>query len=547
MNNTVLDNIDKKSEVISAIDNIDSTIMESEIDTCLAISKSYDKMLFIEEYYNGEFINEFSIFQEGKIMDDVKQQGKGMSTFKKIISFIPRLIKALIKSVKSKLNINDNINKLIKNEKKIDKYKKVMILSSIGVPLIGNIAHNAISKRKENKKIVDGYVKTINEYKSKEEDYQNRIKEIENKVYQLSKIIQMFGKTVNSDIVTKADYHDFDKMYSTLVDECKEFKSNHDKIIHDNTNLKNENRKLDNENRRLKAENIKTNRAYKDEFNFNNVLSDNYNKLKNDMEVYVSLFEKIANKVIIDGDDSSAYWLIREICKTDMNNNDVSDKIIDTMKNAVTDTIAEHNNEYQIQIDEYDKIVQIVSNTHPKISSNVTIDKRTLLSYDVERNEFITHFDTKQCINLINNITDLLDVVCGIYKNKSGGSNNLKTSAFTFFDYIVKAIAITPYTTSNITLKQFLEQVKFLKYECVDNLNKSLEIFESIDINSVQMDSDAKDVFEKINRILPSIISITHSYIRSINLIINEYITIFGKNELSNIVIQPINYHVDQK
>lgn len=230
-----------------------------------------------------------------------------------------------------------------------------------------------------------------------------------------------------------------------------------------------------------------------------------------------------------------------------MNNNDVSDKIIDTMKNAVTDTIAEHNNEYQIQIDEYNKIVQIIGNTHPKISSNVTIDKQTLLSYDVERNEFITHFDTKQCINLISNITDIIDVICRIYQNKSGGSNNLRTSVSTFFDYTVKAIAITPYTTSNITLKQFLEQVKFLKYECVDNLNKSLEIFESIDINSVQMDSDLKDVFEKINRIPPSIISITHSYIRSINLIINEYTTIFGKNELSNIVIQPITYHVDQK
>lgn len=174
-----------------------------------------------------------------------------------------------------------------------------MILSAIGVPLIGNITHNAISKRKENKKIVDSYVKTINEYKSKEYDYQNRIKEIENKVYQLSKIIQMFGRTVNSDIVTKADYHDFDKMYSALVDECKEFKSNHDKIIHDNIALENENRKLDNENRRLKAENIKTNRAYKDEVNFNNILSNNYNKLKTTWRYMYHYLRKLPIRLLL--------------------------------------------------------------------------------------------------------------------------------------------------------------------------------------------------------------------------------------------------------
>lgn len=61
-------------------------------------------------------------------MDDVKQQGKGMSTFKKIISFIPRLIKALIKSIKSKLsskNDDDSINNIIdidRIRKSIDRF-----------------------------------------------------------------------------------------------------------------------------------------------------------------------------------------------------------------------------------------------------------------------------------------------------------------------------------------------------------------------------------------------------------------------------------------
>lgn len=111
------------SEVLSAIDIIDSTIMETEANVCLAIADSYDKMLMIEEHYNGEDMNEFTIFQEGKIMDDVKEQGKGQSTFMKILSFIPRLFISLFRALTGKLGsiASNNIPAIQKKKDRINK------------------------------------------------------------------------------------------------------------------------------------------------------------------------------------------------------------------------------------------------------------------------------------------------------------------------------------------------------------------------------------------------------------------------------------------
>lgn len=92
-------------EILNAIDDIDTVVTESEISTCEALLNSYDKMNSIMEYYEGDDINAFTIFQEG-VVDDVKKEmketGKGKSTVMKILSALPRLIMALVHAFKKR-------------------------------------------------------------------------------------------------------------------------------------------------------------------------------------------------------------------------------------------------------------------------------------------------------------------------------------------------------------------------------------------------------------------------------------------------------------
>ena len=118
------------SEVLDAIDNVNSITLESEIDTCESLLNSYDKMLIIEENYNGNDINDFKIFQEGfgdDVKGEMKESGKNMGTLMKILTALPRFIIAIVKSIKNRLSkktkdtakeINDNVKKLSDEQKK---------------------------------------------------------------------------------------------------------------------------------------------------------------------------------------------------------------------------------------------------------------------------------------------------------------------------------------------------------------------------------------------------------------------------------------------
>ena len=121
------------SEVLDAIDNINSITIESEISMCESLLSSYDKMLIIEENYNGDDIDGFKIFQEASNMDlvkeDLKKQNKGKSALNKIIFTIPRLIRSLLRLIMGKLkktaslveSIKDDVNS--SNEPKNEKSK----------------------------------------------------------------------------------------------------------------------------------------------------------------------------------------------------------------------------------------------------------------------------------------------------------------------------------------------------------------------------------------------------------------------------------------
>lgn len=101
----------ERNDVIEAIDEIGSVITESSLDVYDALLESYDKAETILENYDGDDISSFSFFQEGKIMDEVKKQGKGdKSVGKTILFFIPRLIAALFNAIaESTKNVIEDI------------------------------------------------------------------------------------------------------------------------------------------------------------------------------------------------------------------------------------------------------------------------------------------------------------------------------------------------------------------------------------------------------------------------------------------------------
>lgn len=133
------------SEVIGAIDIIDSTLMEADSNVCLALANSYDKMLMIEENYSGDNMECFSIFQEGKIMDDVKEQGKGMSTIMKILSFIPRLIRSVFRALTGKLKqVGTQIKQSTENiNKNTTKGQRISFFKKLGIGVAGTVVAGA--------------------------------------------------------------------------------------------------------------------------------------------------------------------------------------------------------------------------------------------------------------------------------------------------------------------------------------------------------------------------------------------------------------------
>ena len=110
-------------EILSAIDNIDNTIMESEMNVMNSLINSYDKAVMILEYCNDNTdVSSYDIFQEGightigtavDKLDEKMKAKPNENIIKKILLFIPRAIMKLIQTLRTKYN-----------EKKLDKAAK---------------------------------------------------------------------------------------------------------------------------------------------------------------------------------------------------------------------------------------------------------------------------------------------------------------------------------------------------------------------------------------------------------------------------------------
>ena len=113
-------------EILSAIDNIDSTIMESEMNVVNSLMDSYSKAVAVLEYCDDNTdVDAFGIFQENVIMeaDDVNKTGKPKKSVKEtiidILSFILSKIKLAYNFIKKKIkNIVKPINEAIVNKLK---------------------------------------------------------------------------------------------------------------------------------------------------------------------------------------------------------------------------------------------------------------------------------------------------------------------------------------------------------------------------------------------------------------------------------------------
>lgn len=100
---------------INLIEAIDNTKVDSDIAVAESMIMCYDKQLLLMEYESP-----VDIFQEGKIMDDVKEQGKNQTKAQKVLTFIPRLLKAIFKALAGKFSkVGDSAKKVAEASKKV--------------------------------------------------------------------------------------------------------------------------------------------------------------------------------------------------------------------------------------------------------------------------------------------------------------------------------------------------------------------------------------------------------------------------------------------
>lgn len=208
-----------KNQIIDLIDDINVTESDVRYDTMCKMYESYDKASMIIEYYDGDNIDAFNIFndtdnfyQESSISDKMKDSGKKYGTLMKILTFIPRLIKALIQTISEKLkktkpakelqNASKETKKSLADafDKKKDKKKRVAIVTSLilGAGAAGIATKVGVDKSstntKQNKpkgtptsnpevekkaeKIVDEIDKTIDILKKKADEINKKIKDL---------------------------------------------------------------------------------------------------------------------------------------------------------------------------------------------------------------------------------------------------------------------------------------------------------------------------------------------------------------------------------
>ena len=204
-----------KNQILDAIDDINIITAECEYNTICEMYNSYDKASMILEYYEGDNVDAFNVFddthsfyQESSVSDKMKKSGAKYNTFMKIITFIPRLVKALFQTIKEmfkKIKPSKELQKAPKEvkeklttafDKKKDKKKRIATVASLilGAGVVGVATKVGSRKLRERSfsngidKLNDTIVKLVNEIEDRNmslgdltnyrEDFKDKINKI---------------------------------------------------------------------------------------------------------------------------------------------------------------------------------------------------------------------------------------------------------------------------------------------------------------------------------------------------------------------------------
>ena len=207
-----------KNQILDAIDDIDIITAECEYNTICEMYNSYDKASLILEYYEGDNVDAFNVFddtdnfyQESGVYDKMKKSGAKYNTFMKIITFIPRLVKALLQTIKEKfkkIKPSKELQKAPKEvkeklttvfDKKKDKKKRIATVASLilGAGAVGVATGVGVHKLRKH---------SVNAELVEEEDDQEPTPEVE-------KIAEQIADNIDSNI------DDINKRYKNLVNK----------------------------------------------------------------------------------------------------------------------------------------------------------------------------------------------------------------------------------------------------------------------------------------------------------------------------------------
>lgn len=139
-----------ETEILSSIDDVNETVMESSIDVFDSIINEFDKL---SQFVEFTVFNE-SVVMEGQIWDTATGAGTLDGTFKKIILFIPRLLIGIVKAIGNvftkdfKKENDENKAKAAENiEKETDPAKLEVAKENTMVVSEGNLNFDPKKKR----------------------------------------------------------------------------------------------------------------------------------------------------------------------------------------------------------------------------------------------------------------------------------------------------------------------------------------------------------------------------------------------------------------
>ena len=193
-----------KNQILDAIDDINLITSECEYNTICEMYNSYDKASMILEYYEGDNVDAFNVFddvdnfyQESSVSDKMKKSGAKYNTFMKIITFIPRLVKALLQTISEKfkkIKPSKELQKAPKEvkeklttvfDKKKDKKKRIATVASLilGAGAVGVATKVGVDNLSDVDDVEKKAEKIVNIVDNNLDDINKRYKNLVNKLY----------------------------------------------------------------------------------------------------------------------------------------------------------------------------------------------------------------------------------------------------------------------------------------------------------------------------------------------------------------------------